>query len=256
MKAARSYRWFGVLVLTVLGLLLLLPLATGPTPLGGVLRCLPLGWLHFLQRNIPEVTFNWSLILTGVICSCLVVVLGNLLLRAVFTQVQCPAGPGQPVRRWPWRWTLCIYALVWLLFMIAFGAAGVFRHTAWLIDYRGPWYRERLSHYSELRQAELTVHMLIQDEGEDLEQARKAFYSAPSEWQRTTLLADEFNVIFYGNSSNNVAAYLIIPRAPESSRDAQFVASIPGENELFRPLSELPSTVARLDNAYPHRDQH
>jgi hypothetical protein len=250
-KAKRSYFWAGGMLLGLLTLLLLLPLFAGPTRTGAFLIHLPLGWWHFLGRNVHQITVNWSLIGTWLICSVLVVVVGNFLLRALFSQFQHTLQVSQPPRRWRWRWTICIYCGIWLLFAIAFGAAGVLRHTTWLMENHQPWYQERMNYYAELRMADGAVQQLLLENSDDLESTRKAFAGERSNRRQRILMADEFNVIFYGDKSNKVAAYLIIPRLPQLVTKARFGASIPGTNDLVRPLSDLQKTIAELDAAYP-----
>jgi hypothetical protein len=249
-------RVFGCICVALLGLLFLfflLAFAASPTTPGAVIRCLPMGWWHFLQRNTPLMSWNWGLIATGLICSVLVVAVGNGLLRALFAQLQQSRHSNQPLRHWPWRWTVCGYILVWLLFAIAFGATGVLRHTTWLMSYRQPWFQESMHPYSSLKMADLDIRTLVLDTGGDLQATRKAFYSHPSYRRRQTLMVDEFDVIFYGDTSNKVAAYLMVPRRPQPESTGRFGASIPGAKELIRPISDLGTTIAELEAAYPER---
>lgn len=248
----RRYVWLSGILLGFFFLVVLLPFALSPTPLaGGFLRYLPFGWWHFLQRNLSQMTFNWSLIGTGLVCSAGVIVLGNWLVRAVFSQVQKSLHPDQPFRCWRWRWTICFYAAVWLLFTIALGAAGILRHTTWLRDYHEPWYQERLNPYAEFRSVGGAVEQLALENGQDLEATRKAFRSQSSYRRENMLISDEFNVIFYGDRSNKIAAYLLIPRNPQLVAHGEFSASIRGTNNLVRPMSELQRTITELDTAYP-----
>jgi hypothetical protein len=249
MKPVRFIIWIWVILIGLLVLMGVLPLVGSPTLPGALLGCLPFGWWQFLRRNIPQMTWSWSLIATGLICSVFVLVLANTLLRALFYQFQKSRLPAQQVRRWPWHWTLCLYAGVWLLLAIAFGAAGVWRHSTWLMAYDKPWFQQRMSSYSGLRMADLLVRELILDNDEKLDATRKEFYSQTSYQRRQKLLADDFDVIFYG--SNKVAAYVIVPRDPTPGSKAKFAISAPGTSEVFKPISELQHAVAELDATYP-----
>lgn len=250
MKTKRSDLRLVGLLLGLVIIILWFPLAGSPTPLGGLVTCLPLGWWHFLQRNVSRIGLNWGLIATGLICSLLVVVVGNWLLRALFSQIRRASHAGQPPRQWRWRWTICLYCGIWLLFAIAFGAAGVLRHTTWLIESGQPWYQKRVNSYVELRMVDGLLQLLLLENHQDLELTRKAFGSQMSYRRSQDLMADEFNVIFYGNKSNQVAAYLIIPRTPRLVARGKFGASLPGTNGLVRPISELQPTIAELDASY------
>jgi hypothetical protein len=251
MKTKRLIAWMCGVPLVLLMLLFLLALGVSYTPAGAVLMCLPLGWWHFLQRNLPQMTCNRNLIVTGTICSVLLVVAGNLLLGVLFRQVQQSVRPDQPARPWRWRWTVGLYAAVWLLFAIAIGTTGIFRHTTWLMDYPQPWYQERLNSYSEIRMLDMNLQELLLENNQDIQATRKGFLGERSYRRRHMLLADEFDVIFFADKSNKVAAYVIIPRNPQLVAKGEFGASIPGNNDLVRPVSELQRTLADLDAAYP-----
>jgi hypothetical protein len=250
MKTKRVIAWICGVPLGLFLLLFLLAIAASPTPLGAVLLYLPLGWWHFLQRNLQQMTCNWNLIATGAICSALVIIFGNWLLSALFAQFYRSKHPGQPTRRWRWRWTIGIYLAVWLLFGIAMGSTGVFRHTTWLMDYDQPWFEERINSYSEFRMTDSLIQELLLENEQDLDATRKAFLRQRSYRGRQTLICDEFNVLFYANKSNKIEAYIVVPRNPRMVAKGQFAVSTLETNESFRPLSELQSTIADLDATY------
>jgi hypothetical protein len=237
----------------VLGGGLLLPLlAQSRTPMGDIVRCLPVGWFHFLQRNAPKITANWNIIGMGFLCTVALLVLGNWLLGALYRQFQAVRSPEQPAKPWRWRWTFALYAGVWLLFAIAFGATGVYRQSSWLMEYEQPWHEERLHPYSEFRRASMVVGTLMADNDDDLEQTRKAFL-AEDNWRRgKSLLCEDFQVVFYGKADNKIGAYVIIPRQPQLLKKGLFGVVTPlDKKDLIRPLSQLQETFATLDAAFP-----
>jgi hypothetical protein len=127
----RRLTFFKALSLTALLSLfmLLILVAAGPTANGAVLTKLPFGWWHFLKRNIPQLTYDWGLIATSVICTVGVLILGNCFMGALFRQFQKTQSSEKSPQKWRWSWSLAAYAAIWILFMIAFGAGGVLRHT-------------------------------------------------------------------------------------------------------------------------------
>jgi hypothetical protein len=248
MKGRRLVVWFiGLLFF----LFLVLPLAASRTPTGAVLTTLPFGWWRFLKRNIPQITCDWGLIGTGVICTVLVLLVGNWFLGALWGQVQKRPEANQAPRKWRWPWTVCLYAAVWSLFLIAFGAAGVLRHTTWLLHDNQPWYEERLNTYVELRMAESTVNELLLENSQDLEKARAAILAERGYRRTRNPLCEDFNVILYGDGSNKVAAYLIIPRMPQLRAKGDFAAAAADGRESIRPLSQLQDTLSKMDAKYP-----
>src|SRR5262245_2875795 len=89
---------FGCLFL----LALLLPLLASPTSIGAMLKTLPFGWWHFLTRNIPQLSLDWGLITTGVICTAGVLLLGNWLMGTLYRQFQQTQSGSKPIRKWGW----------------------------------------------------------------------------------------------------------------------------------------------------------
>lgn len=238
---------FGLLVLLVL----LLPLVASPTSVGAVLTNLPFGWWFFLKRNLPQLSYDWGLLGTGLICTVGILLLGNGFMRTLFRQLQRAQSPEAPARNWKWSWSWGIYAAMWLLFLIAFGAAGVLRHTTWLLKSPEPWYEERLNSYLELRLADGAVQQLMLEMGEDLAKTRQAIIAERGYRASRQPLGEDFNVILYGNSRNQVAGYLIIPRNPKLLAKGHFAVWTPENPGSILPLAELPATMARLDAEHP-----
>lgn len=62
MKKKRLITWIYRVLLGLFLLLLLPVLIPFRSPADAVLTVLPLGWWHFLQRNLTQMTCNWNLI--------------------------------------------------------------------------------------------------------------------------------------------------------------------------------------------------
>lgn len=122
------------------------------------------------------------------------------------------------------------------------------------MDYPQPWYQERLSSYSEIRMIDVELEELLLENNQDVLSTRKGFLSKRSNRHQQTLMADEFDVIFYVDRRNKVAAYVIIPRSPQFVANGKFGVSIPGSDDWVRPISELQRTLADLDTTYPQRN--
>jgi hypothetical protein len=226
-----------------------LPVLAGlHSPLEAILTQLPLGWFHFLKHNWPQITWNWRLIATGVVCSAVIVVLGQWLLNSLFKHVLA-AHPSMASRPWRWRWTLSGYAALWLLFIIAFGAAGVFRHATWLMSYPRPWYEIRPGG-DDLRMVDGRIALLATENRWDLPATRRAFlreeFHDPARWP----LAEDYEVLFYGDQSNHLAAYVILRRNWPGGMKKQFDASDLDTTFMLKPISELPQTISNLDATF------
>ena len=231
----------------------LLPALARPSAFRSALGCLALGWWTFLCRNLSWMEWDWGLIATGITCSLLVLLLGNWGLRALFSQVQPASHPNRPSRRWPWRWTIAIYLGTWLLFMVAFGAAGMWRHAAWLVASPEPWYQGQFetSPILDLLSVKAALEDLEMDSHHDLDATRKAFLAQSPFTVGGSPMAETVNVLFYGDLSNQIAAYLIIPRKAGLAEKGQFGARMPSGKFEIRPMTNLVATIAELDAAYP-----
>ncbi len=236
---------------TLLALLFLLLLVAG-TPLGTALWHLLFGWVSFLLRNVPQIAGNWNVLGMAVVCSLVALLVGNWLLSALFGEVQQLRRPDQPARPWRWRWTFGLFAAMGLLFIIVFGVVGVYRHTTWLMNGPTPWNRprQRVNAYVELRTASIEVEMLAEDNDRDLAKTRAAFLAEKSRRREQGLLCEEFDVIFYADANDKVAAYVIVPRHSPLLDKGQFAVSPMESEDSVKPISDLPATIARLDATY------
>jgi hypothetical protein len=246
-------RFFGVLLAILVAIFL------AGAILGQAMFYLPFGWWHFLERNIPQMTYNWNLIATGAICSVILIVLGHRLGRRLFQPIQISPGTFRPSQPWRWRWTLCIYGAIWLLFMIACGATGLMHQTAWLMEYEQPWYRPRIAYFN-LSLADRVVSEVVEANHKDVARTRRQLLTIPQKFMTTSdrssdpsdrRLIEDFNVIFYGDKYNEVAGYLITPRNPLWSPPDAWVASFPGRNLGLTQFSNVQSAIAELDAKFP-----
>jgi hypothetical protein len=221
-----------------------------------MLTYLPVGWWLFLKRNIPQIGFNWGLVTTGVICSVVLLGLGNWFLNTVYAEIQVRMQPGKPAREWRLKWSAGLYCALWLLFLVAFGATGVYRHTVWLMNDEHPWYEKRAFSYSQLFYADSAVRQILIDQDEDLEGTRKAVLAGPKYYGGTNALCEDYNVILYGDTSNKVAAWAIIPRDPMLLAKSNFAVTVPEGGMSVKPLSQFPQLILELDAKYPVQASH
>lgn len=213
-----------------------------PGPPLALILYLPSGRWFFLQRNLPQVAVNWSLILTGMLCSLFIIILGNWFMARI-------------VEGWKIRWTLCAYAAVWVLFAIAFGASGLYRHTSWLLSDDRPWYvRRNWYRYDELY-VENCVRIIIDGNDGDYEKCRREFLGGALSTYGGGQSYEDFEVMVYGKTTNKITAWLVIPRGVQNVPKAQFeFVRLRGEHgPEFKPLSELPTKMSALEKEYSFR---
>ena len=195
-------------------------------PQGGgwkAIRILSFGWLDFLQRTLPDVTVNWSAIGMVVLCSLVIVVCTQWFFRWLHKAIV--QENSQP---WRWRWTLALFASLWLTFGIVIGASGAVRHIKWLVESDEPIYRQGINP-SDFRFAAMELNGLLQ--GVEWEPARLQTYLMSRSRRGGPLGAwDKYHYIILTAGSKHVASVVILPRDPEMQRSFGFVVSSePGE---------------------------
>jgi hypothetical protein len=248
MKRAIFYSIFGLFLLVIV-----LPIVGSFSKASAVLLWLPSGWWFFLKRNLAHVSVNWTLLASGVLCSAIVVIVGHRLLSALWLRWQQIRQLGASARQWRWKWTLGFYAAIWLLFAIAFGAAGVFRHTAWVMREKGPWYHERRHESSEMLTQTGVMAQMALDSGETVESLQKALLS--DHYTRNSPMLEDFSVLLFADQKGMVKEYLIIPRNPQvRGRGVFCLADTKGASDL-RPMSELNATIKDLETRYPTKSE-
>jgi hypothetical protein len=226
-------------VIVLVFLFLAVPFLLYPGPFRALIIYLPSGWWLFLQRNLSQITINWSLIFTAALCSLLIIFVGH------WFMVQIREG-------WKWRWTLCAYAAVWVLFAIAFGAGGLYRHTSWLLSDDHPWYVRRKWHGLDVSYVENCVRINIGGNDGDYEKCRREFLGGPFSTYGGGHIYEDFEVMIYGRTSNKITAWLVIPRGVQNVPKALFKFGQVEDKPLseFGPLSELPMKMSTLEKEY------
>jgi hypothetical protein len=121
----------------VLGGLFVLSLLTcsGQVWLVQVPWALGLGWVAFLGRVLPEVTFRWGAIAETVVVCAVLGVGTHLFLRRLWRQLRSGEADARP---WPVRWSVSLVALIVLLFCATMATVGIGHHVGWLASGRAP----------------------------------------------------------------------------------------------------------------------
>jgi hypothetical protein len=152
-----------------LGLLLLLSIFLECTGLHALLETvagLVIGWIPFLNRVIPQVTIDWTGVLTAIVCLGGLVAGMHLFLRWFSKNLKkLPESAGQPNPQWPVRWTAAIVLLVVVMFVAGIASVGVTHQTGWLMNSPEPLTEgglrnaaERTQSMNNLRQIGIATH--------------------------------------------------------------------------------------------------
>lgn len=93
------------------------------------------GWVGFLATVFAELTWNWTLIITGVVCLGVFVVGFHLMADWLRRTMSAEASP------WPWRWTALSTAVVMLMFTASISVIGILHQSIWLVTSGEPPFR-------------------------------------------------------------------------------------------------------------------
>lgn len=94
---------------------------------------LALGWVAFLLRVVPEVTWRWGAIAETVGVVAVLGVGSHLFLRRLWRQLR-----PEDASPWPVRWSASLVALIVLLFCATMATVGIGHHVGWLASSREP----------------------------------------------------------------------------------------------------------------------
>ena len=87
------------------------------------------GWLSFLKRTLPGITWNWDLVGMGILCSILILFIAH---RSFSWLTQSIANAQGKSWRWHWRWTWCGLSSIIVFFLIGMSVGGTAHQIGWI----------------------------------------------------------------------------------------------------------------------------
>jgi hypothetical protein len=242
----RVFRILLWLFLLLVALALLLPMF-GPDFYRGVWS-MAFGWLEFLKRVVPQVSVSGSGLAMVVLCSALIVV-GLHNLTTWLWRHRCSRSGVEPIH-WRWQWSVCTYALLWLLFLAAIGITGFVHQLSWLLTSNEPWAVARKHRWhlvADLKQVAMEVLIAGEDNDWDISTTQKAFFESERlGFRRGAILQEEVQVLFIPDAGNKLAVAALFYRDPEKQEKAgMIVVSKHGEHNFQeRPFADLSKVLA------------
>ena len=233
-------RWLRRLGLTIL-ILILVPflflLTLGPAG-GAVLSTLTTGWISFLDRTLPAISWNWDLIGMAALCSVLIVLLGQWLLSRLVQSIATARGT---TWRWRWRWTWGGLVIIAVSFLVGMAVGGIAHQVGWMVSSDEPLY-ERKSGFlydEDVQQLHDIVMASARGAAGDLDQIREFVRSRAGGWRgrfgQEGLLLERFRIFLLQDASGAITGTIIVPRVKDQRERWGFHST---ENRPQRFLAE------------------
>ena len=204
-------------VLFFLFMMLMAGIGFGPM---GVLISLAFGWLKFLNRTLPQISWNWDLVGMGILCVAVILLLAHRALNWISRSVATARGL---TFRWPWRWSWCGLIAVALFFLVGMAVGGATHQIGWLASSEEPWYEIKppyLQNIHEMRELEFDfVPALL--EATTLASLRREMWKSEVERQgradRRQSLLQSYHVLTVVETDGKVVGVIIFPRSADGS---------------------------------------
>ena len=233
--------WLRVLVAVALVFLVLVFVLSSLGP--QISEALVFGWMGFLSRTLPRIT--WNLDLVGMALLCLAGLLGMAhgFLRWLSAQIAAARGIAWS---WPWRWTWCGVAAVAIVFLVGMAVGGIAHQVGWMASSPERWYEPRTGIgriWSDLRQLRVVLTTAAREANGDLEQTRRELRRPGNQlltrWPNEPPWAEEYRCLFIVAGSQ-ISGTILFPRDPSRNPEAARVHYAFGGKEDFVEMKDLP----------------
>jgi hypothetical protein len=211
---------FGKLALIVLVLFLaFMFLATGVGS-GEIeaLVALVFGWITFLQRTVPSITWNWDLVGMAALCVVLIALLGHRFASWIVTSIANKSGKNWG---WPWRWTWCGLTVLGLMFLVGMSVGGAAHQIGWIAGSQEAWFerKPRFMHdMIQMRDLEREIQIILA-ETNTVAGVRQRLITSDTEKRslerRKISSLQSFHVLIVSTNRQQVDGVIIFPRAEE-----------------------------------------
>lgn len=212
------------------------------------------GWIGFLTRTVPRISWNWDLIVTGLLCCIAVLALAHFLLRSLAAPILKPtAATGGEVRTWRWRWTWCGVAALGVLFLVGMCAGGIVHQVAWIRSSPEPWfeYKSGLSFAGEMKNFRLVMTMAANDHNDDITRMRVELRDPKGEWTRRRhgepTPYEKFICLLIVDDARKFAGAILFPRDPEQWKRRHVLYHWTNTEDEWLSMRDLPELLKRYE---------
>lgn len=164
------------------------------------------GWIGFLMRTLPRVTWNGSMVGMGILCTVGSVFLTQWLLRE-FTR-HLSFAP------WRWRWTVCGIGALAVLFLVGLAIGGSAHQIGWMMGSDVRWFKERI--HDQSSGLDGVASNLLREGETDPAVWRTKLMESPRVGVTNQWAIDRAQILFVLDDQGAVTGAFIIPRDKES----------------------------------------
>ncbi|HEX5220288.1 MAG TPA: hypothetical protein VFZ59_12025 [Verrucomicrobiae bacterium] len=234
-----------VVVISILFVLFLMLLPVLGPGSGDVVSALTLGWLAFLRRTLPQITWNWDLMAMAALCITVILLLGHRLAFRLTTSIARATGRDW---RWPRRWTLCGLIALGLGFLVGMCTGGIAHQVGWLSSQTESWYERKGELFLDMRQLATALDQAVLDAGHDVKKIRQILNDPELSYLRIrsgeSPLPERFHVLLIVDSTDTVIGSIMLPRNFASRPHARLIYSFENKND-YLPMEKLPELIQK-----------
>jgi hypothetical protein len=234
-----------IVVRTALGFLIALLLLgiVGPGAFEPLVL-LGIGWIGFLARTVPRITWNWDLLGMALLCMAGVLILAHWFLHWLTGQLATSRGLAGS---WRWRWTWCAACIVGIAFLVGMAVGGIAHQTAWIASSHESWYEQRGPSpiRSELSQLQWALQSVMDNAKGDLEETRAELKKLERQQRTGPALFEIHQCLLIVDLSGKLAGAILFPRDPSQAESAGSLLYWFQEAPDFLPMSKLPELVRK-----------
>jgi hypothetical protein len=234
-------------------LLLVLFLMLAPLILGsGVIETalvLPLGWLRFLQRTVPQISWNWDLVGMAVVSGVAILILAQALFAWGTRRIAQARGQNW---KWPWKWTCSGLFAILLLFLVGMSVGGATHQIGWIAFSPEPWLEEKRGRWrdvTEMRWLEIEFGAAIEGAG-NLASLREKVSKQPVYFSRSrpALARQSYHFLVVTTEAGQIEGTIIFPRNAERFADVGGIHTFGGQKGEPFPARDLPALLEKHRN--------
>ncbi len=204
------------------------------------------GWIPFLKRTLPQVTFDWSAVALAVICGTLVVLGLHWFCSWLNRQIALGKSESQKTE-WPWRWSAGISIGLLLLFSTCVAIIGIVHQVGWWIGSNEPLYVrgrgiEKIQNIHAMKQQSMEIMMAAEDNDWNFTKTESDL--ARNYFKQPYISIESWNRLLIPGENGELRAALIFHRDADKRAKAGFYL-VNRETPELLPIEKLPEELAR-----------